>query len=628
MSLDPNKTYLVWNGTKFPNSTNATFKAPASSAIDWGDGTVETFTTASTTVNTHTYTDGKTEHTIVISGLKSIGSSAFRYCNSLTSVTIGNSVKSIGSSAFSSCSKLTSITIPNSVTSIGGWAFAYCSKLTSITIPNSVTSVSAIAFRGCSSLTSVTIPDSVKSIGNDAFYDCRSLTQLILFPSTPPTLVSTAIPNNVQSIYVPQSSKAAYQAATNWTAFASKIVSDNIYLSFVRFNQKNKEYINGKVNELSTDFGLAQGDQKYSIVQRRIKSDGSTVTTRAYQRGSAAFGGGTVAGDSSGAVTAYSFAFAANENNEAKARSSTAFGRYNKTFNPGEFVCGNYAEEENRSPETVFLVGGGATADRRHNAFEVRTAHDGNVDSSNAYIGGKQVATQDYVNYNAVHKEGNSYVVYINEAGGKSAVMPYRFNKQSILDAEYTVMFQPMLDGRLYTRDPIDEYHAANKGYVDKFAYNYLGESTVDFTPPVVGVYDPAGVKTIIFNNFNSDLTLYDSFYLKIEATLDKNEFLANTQYANHYINCNNEDEAVVVRKFGADNRTFETIIAIEKNSHDKYLFEMSGTTDGGTKRVTSFSFGNREKNSISLSGVFYQNGGSWGTIKVKLYGRRLCIIE
>ena len=207
MSLDPNKTYLVWNGTNFPNSTNATFKAPAGSTIDWGDGTVETFDTASTTVNTHTYTDGKTEHTIAIGGLTSIGSNAFRNCSNLTSVTIGNSVTSIGISAFSYCSKLTSITIPNSVTSIG--------------------------------------------IG--VFEKCSSLTQLILFPSTPPTLGSSVIPDNIQSIYVQQSSKAAYQAATNWTTFASKIVSDNIYLSFVRFNQKNKEYIDGKVDWLSTE---------------------------------------------------------------------------------------------------------------------------------------------------------------------------------------------------------------------------------------------------------------------------------------------------------------------------------------------------------------------------------------
>lgn len=152
------------------------------------------------------------------------------------------------------------------------------------------------------------------------------------------------------------------------------------------------------------DFGLTQGNQKYSIVQKRIKSDGSIVSTEAYQRASISVGGDTVAGDKNGNATDYSFAFAANESNEAIARSSAAFGRYNKTFNPGEFVCGNYSEE-NRSPETVFLVGGGATPDKRHNAFEVRTKHTDEDDISSAFIGGDAVATEEYVNTNAVKKE-------------------------------------------------------------------------------------------------------------------------------------------------------------------------------------------------------------------------------
>ena len=173
----------------------------------------------------------------------SIGNSAFLSCGRLTNLTIPNSVTSIGNSAFLSCSSLTSLTIPNSVTSMGNSVFSDCNSLTSLTIGNSVTSIGSSAFSWCSSLTSVIIPDNVTSIGSSAFYNCGSLKQLILFPSSPPTLGSNAIPATVQSIYVQQSSKAAYQAASNWKAFASKIVSDNIYLSFVRFNQKNKEYI-------------------------------------------------------------------------------------------------------------------------------------------------------------------------------------------------------------------------------------------------------------------------------------------------------------------------------------------------------------------------------------------------
>lgn len=201
----------------------------------------------------------------------SIGSYAFQNCSNLTSVAIPNSVTSIGSYAFYNCSSLTSVMIPDSVTSIDERAFSGCSGLTSVTIGNSVTSIGSSAFSGCSSLTSITIPNSVTSIGDGAFDACSSLVQLILFQSTPPNLGSYAIPNNVQSIYVQQSSKAAYQAATNWTAFASKIVSDNIYLSFVRFNQKNKEYIDKKLTSSLSNFSG-------KIYRHTLNISGSSMT--------------------------------------------------------------------------------------------------------------------------------------------------------------------------------------------------------------------------------------------------------------------------------------------------------------------------------------------------------------
>ena len=279
---------------------------------------------------------------------------------------------------------------------------------------------------------------------------------------------------------------------------------------------------------------LENGTGTGSLVQKRLKSDGVTwTTTKAYQGTSTALGGGTQAGrteeefnayfwDSANNVPlhngrgkndlgeilddngftynkSYSFAFAANEDNKAKARSSAAFGRHNTTYNPGEFVCGNYSEEK-RNPETVFLVGGGANAEKRHNAFEVRTEHSGADNISRAFIGGKQVATEEYVKNDTIHKEGTSYVVYINEADGKSTVMPYRFNKQSILDSEFTLMFQPMLDGRLYTKYPNDEYHAANKGYVDSKTTLYRHEIM-----PAAG----ALFSLIVINNSSTKITKF-----------------------------------------------------------------------------------------------------------------------
>ena len=178
-----------------------------------------------------------------------IGPNAFGGCTSLTNITIGNNVTIISYEAFAGCSNLGSITIPDGVTTIGDNAFNDCSSLASITIPDSVTSIgssafyntayyndeqkwengvlyignhlieaktdlsdsytikdgtltiSDSAFQSCIGITSITIPNSVTSIGYTAFGGCSNLIQLVLFPETPPDLGSSAIPNNVQSIY-------------------------------------------------------------------------------------------------------------------------------------------------------------------------------------------------------------------------------------------------------------------------------------------------------------------------------------------------------------------------------------------------------------------------------------------
>ena len=149
-------------------------------------------------------------HTIKGVTVTSIGGSAFRYCTSLTSVTIPDSVTSIGGWAFTDCASLTSVTIPDGVTSIGEYTFSWCTSLTSATIPDSVTSIGGRAFDGCESLTSVTIPDSVTSIGEDTFSGCTSLTSVTIPDSVTSigdwafsgckSLTSVTIPDSVTSI--------------------------------------------------------------------------------------------------------------------------------------------------------------------------------------------------------------------------------------------------------------------------------------------------------------------------------------------------------------------------------------------------------------------------------------------
>ena len=140
----------------------------------------------------------------------SIGSTAFMHCTGLTSITIGNSVTNIGEGAFYCCSSLTSINIPNSVTSIGMAAFYGCTSLTSATIGNGVTIIGMLMFNGCSSLISISIPNSVTSIGWWAFSGCTSLTSATIGNGVTNIgdrafdncsgLTSLIIPNGVTSI--------------------------------------------------------------------------------------------------------------------------------------------------------------------------------------------------------------------------------------------------------------------------------------------------------------------------------------------------------------------------------------------------------------------------------------------
>ena len=162
-------------------------------------------------------------------GVTSIGNYVFNNCYSLANITIPAGVTSIGEFVFNTCCSLANLTIPAEVTSIGNSTFNNCYSLANITISTGVTSIGANAFTSCSSLASITIPTSVTSINKYAFSNCYGMryydfSACTAVPALSNTNAFTSIPSDCQ-ILIPSALFDEWSTATNWTTYASKMVS-------------------------------------------------------------------------------------------------------------------------------------------------------------------------------------------------------------------------------------------------------------------------------------------------------------------------------------------------------------------------------------------------------------------
>jgi len=150
---------------------------------------------------------------------------------------VPSSVTTMGSNAFT-CSRFSTIDIPNSVTNIEGAAFFGCWGLTSITIPTSIKTISDSTFMYCYKLTSVNIPNSVTKIENNAFYDCQNLTSIDI-PESVTTIGEFAFFNckGLTSVKIPDGIKsikpATFSGCTNLaTVVIPSSVSSIVWYAF------------------------------------------------------------------------------------------------------------------------------------------------------------------------------------------------------------------------------------------------------------------------------------------------------------------------------------------------------------------------------------------------------------
>ncbi len=158
--------------------------------------------------------------------LTTLSDQTFYGCTALTTVNLPEGLTAIGNSAFNGCTALSHLDIPVGVTKVGGSVFVDCTALTSIELPHTLTSIGSHAFSP-SGLTAIDVPQSVTELGGGLVRDCEDITAFRIRNAIPPRIIGTvdAIINATVgpncTLYVPEGSKADYEADEAWANFGA-----------------------------------------------------------------------------------------------------------------------------------------------------------------------------------------------------------------------------------------------------------------------------------------------------------------------------------------------------------------------------------------------------------------------
>lgn len=198
----------------------------------------------------------------------------------LESIVLPNSLTTIKDNALYGYSNAT-CNLPQSITTLGQTCLRKMTKLAvDVDLPN-LTACSAGVFsqsgitsikdlggitaipttgdytRGfcysCSNLEYVVLSNKIASIGNCAFQQCIKLKDVVLQATTPPQMGnrvfdSTPIASGTGFIYVPDESVTAYQEATNWSSYASRIKGiSELPIDNAELYEEIKDYLGGEL---------------------------------------------------------------------------------------------------------------------------------------------------------------------------------------------------------------------------------------------------------------------------------------------------------------------------------------------------------------------------------------------
>ncbi|GAB1416812.1 hypothetical protein MASR2M117_22180 [Paludibacter sp.] len=157
-----------------------------------------------------------------------ISKSCFAYNNSITSVTIPNTVEIIDSLAFRECKFIETLTFAenSSLVRINNAAFSYNWALTELNLPEGLEVVEDWAFLECKNVTKVTLPSTINTLYEMSFRDLTAIKDFYILAQTPPSFVGVApwafynTAGNA-TLWIPKGKSATY-TGDPWGTFKAK----------------------------------------------------------------------------------------------------------------------------------------------------------------------------------------------------------------------------------------------------------------------------------------------------------------------------------------------------------------------------------------------------------------------